>query len=124
MTALAQGMAGVALVMGFALLCIRQISAASVLLAVQCTAVTVSAVALRQPFMAIPPTLLAAGVWFAPGYLARLGPRTTPMGGAKLGVGAGAVLAVLCQSQGSLGLPLAIVLLSVLLAATRRHDTH
>jgi hypothetical protein len=121
MIALAQGMAGVALVMGFALLCIRQIGAASVLLAVQCVAVAVSAVTLQQPFMAIPPALLAVGTWFAPGYFATLGPRTPPVGGAKLGVGAGAVLAVLCQSQGAAALPLAIVLLSVLLAATRRH---
>jgi len=43
------------------------------------------------------------------------------MGGAKLGVGAGAVLYVLCQSQGALALPLLVLLLSVVLAATRRH---
>jgi hypothetical protein len=121
MIALAQGMAGVALVMGFALLCIRQIGAASVLLAVQCVAVAVSAVTLQQPLMAIPPVLLAVGAWFAPDYLATLGSPTSPIGGSKLGVSAAAVLAVLCQSQGNAGLPLAIVLLSVLLAATRRH---
>jgi hypothetical protein len=121
MTALAQGTAGLALVMGFALLCIRQIGAASILLAIQSCAVAVSAVALQQPVMAVAPLCLAAGVWFAPGRFVSLEPRTEPVGGAKLGVGAGALLAVLCQSQGVLALPLAVILLSVLLAATRRH---
>ena len=37
------------------------------------------------------------------------------------GVALGAVLAILCQSQAGLALPLAIVLLSILLAATRPH---
>jgi hypothetical protein len=36
-------------------------------------------------------------------------------------VGAGATLAVLCQSQGSIALPLTVILLSILLAATTRH---
>ncbi len=61
MTALAQGTAGVALVMGFALLCVQQISAASILLAVQSAAAAVAAVVLRQPLLAIPPVLLAGG---------------------------------------------------------------
>ena len=45
------------------------------------------------------------------------------MGGVKPGVAIGAVLAILCQSLGSLALPSAIVLLSILLAATRSHKS-
>lgn len=121
MTALAQGTAGLALVMSFALLCIHQIRAASILTAVQSAAVAVCALSLQQPVLALPPLLLGAGIWFAPDYFDLLEPRTTPVGGAKLVVGAGAVLAVLCQSQAGMALPLAVILLSVLLAATRRH---
>ncbi len=121
MTALAQGMAGLALVMGFALLCIRQIGAASVLLAVQSAAVAVAALVGTQPLMAIPPVLMAGGIFLMPGHLAALEPRTEPFGGSKLGVAAACVLAVLCQSQSTVALPLSIILLSVLLAATRRH---
>jgi hypothetical protein len=119
MTALAQGAAGVALVMGFALLCIRQVRAATMLLAVQSSAIAICAVGLHRPTMALPPLLLAAGVWFASDHFPPLEPGTAPVGGAKLGVGAGAILTVLCQSQGILALPLAVLLLSVLLAATR-----
>lgn len=119
MTTWAQAGAGLALVMAFALLCIRQTSAASILLATQSAAVALSAMALHQPLMALPPVILAAGLWFAHKRTNTPDTRTMPVGGAKLGVGAGAVLAVLCQSQGSLALPLAVVLLAVLLAATR-----
>lgn len=121
LTASAQGGAGLALVMGFGLLCIRQTSAASILLAIQSVAVALAAVAMHQPIMAVPPVILATGIWFARLRTTMLKTWTMPAGGAKLGVGAGAVLAVLCQSQGSLAMPLAVVLLSVLLAATRTH---
>jgi hypothetical protein len=114
-------MAGLALVMGFALLCVRQISAGAILLAVQSGAVAVAALVAHLPLMAIPPILLAAGVWFTPDVLATLEARTVPVGGAKLGVAAAAVLAVLCQSQSTGALPLAVILVAVLLAATRRH---
>jgi hypothetical protein len=126
MTALAQGSAGLALVMCFALLRTGQISAAAILLAVQSAAVAVTALVQHQPLMAVPPVFLAAGVWGGGRWLMRhhdltLDPWTAPMGGAKLGIGAGAVLAILCQSQGGLALPSAIILLSILLAATRPH---
>jgi hypothetical protein len=121
MIALGQGMTGLALVMGFALLSIRQVSAAAILLAVQSAAAAVAAIMARQPLMALPPVLLAAGIFLTPGQLATLEPRTVPVGGAKLGVAAATALAILCQSQPGLGLPLAVILLSVLLAATRRH---
>ncbi|HEY0182418.1 MAG TPA: hypothetical protein VGC09_06370, partial [Rhodopila sp.] len=121
MTALAQGSAGLALVMCFALLRTGQLDAAAILLAVQSGAVAVTAVVLQQPLMAIPPVLLATGTWLARRYTPVLDPRTAPAGGAKPGICAGAVLAILCQSQGGLALPLAIILLSILLAATRSH---
>jgi hypothetical protein len=131
MTALAQGSAGVALVMCFALLRTSQVSAATILLAIQSAAVALPAVILRQPLMAVPPVLLGCLVWLA----RHQGPEwetpmweipvrdhhTAPPGGAKRGIGVGAVLAVLCQSQGALAVPSAIVLLSILLAATRPH---
>jgi hypothetical protein len=121
MTALGQGMAGLALVMGFALLCVRQIRAATILLSVQSAAAAVTAIVQHQPLMAIPPILLTAAVWFTPDHLATLEPRTTPLGGAKPGIAAAAVLAALCQTQYALALPLSVILLSALLAATRRH---
>jgi hypothetical protein len=121
MTALGQGMAGLALVMAFALLCTRQISAAAILLAIQSAAAAVSAVAMQQPLGAIPPVLLAFAVCYIAKNLAALEPRTAPPGGTKLGVAAAVGLAVLCQSQPGVALPLGVILLSILLAATRRH---
>jgi hypothetical protein len=122
LTALAQGCGGLALVMSFALLRTRQIRSAAGLLAVQAVVSAISAVSLHQPLMALPPLLLAACVWLAPGRIAMLEPGTAPIGGAKIGILAGAVLAALCQSQGAIGLPLAVILLSALLAVTRRHS--
>jgi hypothetical protein len=121
MIALAQGGAGLALVMGFALLGTRQLAAASVLLVVQSGGAAATAVALNLPWLAVSPVLLAAGVWLLRAWTPMLDPDCAPVGGAKVGVGVGAALAILCQSQGSLALPLTIVLLSILLAATRPH---
>jgi hypothetical protein len=116
---LAQGCAGLALVMGFALLVCRQATAAAILLAVQSAAVAMTAVLLHQPLLAFPPLALAVGIWLMRHETPD--PRGAPAGGAKLGIGIGAVLAILCQSLGILALPTAIVLLSILLAATRSH---
>ena len=120
MTAPAQAAAGLALVMGLALLGIRQVSAAAILLAVQCGAVAVAAGGMHEPIMAVPPLLLAAGIWLT-GRTATLQAGTTPLGGARLAIGAGVLLAVLCQSQPVLALPMAVILLSLLLATTRQH---
>jgi hypothetical protein len=121
MTALAQGSGGLALVIGFALLVTGQISTATILLVVQSGAVALTAIVVHQPLMAIPPMLLAGGLWLVREQTPMLDPRTAPVGGAKLGITSGAVLAILCQSLGGLALPSAIVLLAVLLAATRHH---
>src|ERR1700710_1409998 len=121
MTAFAQGSAGVALVMCFALLRTGQVSAAAILLAVQSVAVAATAVILHQPLMANPPLVLSAGFWLLRRETPIFRGNTVPIGGAKLGIAVGAVLAILCQSQAGLALPSAIVLLSILLATTRSH---
>lgn len=165
---LAQGSAGVALVIGFALLCVRHVGVAFALLAVQSAAAALGALAWRQPLFALPPAIFTGGIllasisrgsdWFGQRQAAtddRFMPATrsghydlglsgarpasrvrnafwrehggssaaAPVGGAKLGVAVGAALAILGQSQGLLALPLTIVLLSALLAATRSHAT-
>lgn len=125
MTALAQGMAGLTLVICFALLRTCQVGAASTLLAVQSVSVALAALAQHQPLIAAATVVIGV---FGASWLLR--PRAwgveqpvvaAPVGGAKLGIAAGAALAVLCQSCGALGLPLAVALLSILLAATRHH---
>ncbi|MGD0108240.1 MAG: hypothetical protein ABSC06_30020 [Rhodopila sp.] len=68
MTALAQGSAGVALVMCFALLRSGQVDVAAILLAVQSAAVAMAAIVLHQPLMAIPPVVLGAGFWLVPTF--------------------------------------------------------
>jgi hypothetical protein len=130
MNALAQGAAGVALVMSFALLRTRQISGAALLLAVQSGAVAIPAMVLHRPLMAVPGIAAVIAMWLvwrqpASMLSARAAPETpansSPVGGARTGIALGAVLAVVCQSQGDLGVPLAIMLLAILLAAIRRH---
>ncbi|HEY4043424.1 MAG TPA: hypothetical protein VGM32_16470 [Rhodopila sp.] len=122
MTTLGQGLAGLGLVIGFALLCVRPISTATILLATQSAGIAVAAVMLRQPLMAVSPLITIAAIWFASTHFAIAEARAVPVtGGAKLAAGTAAALAALCQSQGGLALPLTMILLSVLLAATRRH---
>jgi hypothetical protein len=116
-TALAQGSAGLALVMGFALLRTLPFSAAAILLLVQSGSVAVTAVVVDRPLMAVPPLLLGGGLWLIRHEVKLPDQGTAPIGG----IAVGALLAILCQSQGALALPLSIILLSVLLAATRSH---
>ena len=122
-TPLAQGSAGLALVMAFALLVTSQLSIAALLVAVQSAAVTVTAAELHRPLLGLPPLILGAGVFLTRHKTPMLEPRAAAVGGAKLAIAAAAVLAILCQSQGSLALPLTVVLLSVLLAANRSHPS-
>jgi hypothetical protein len=75
----------------------------------------------HRPLMAVPPLVLGGGMWLIRHQTPMLDPGTEPAGGAKLGIGVGALLAILCQSQGGLALPSAIMLGSILLAATRSH---
>lgn len=124
MTSLAQGSAGVVLVVAFALLGVRQTSAALLLLTVQAVAAAV-AVSMQHQVAAAGAVLILQAI-AAPLLLRRLlgrigGSQTTvPAGGTKLAVIAGAVLTVLALPSGALGLPLAVVLLAMLLVATRR----
>jgi hydrogenase-4 membrane subunit HyfE len=124
MTSLAQGSAGVVLVVAFALLGVRQTNAAVLLLTVQAVAVAVAVAMQHQLAPAVAVLILQAIA--APLLLRRLlgrigGSQTTvPAGGTKLAVIAGAVLTVLALPSGALGLPLAVVLLAMLLVATRR----
>jgi hypothetical protein len=113
---LAQGSAGAALVMSFALLRTRRIDTASILLAVQSGAVALAAVLVDRPEMAVPPLLLAGGVWL---LRDRAAVTSSPAEITRFTLLSGALLAVLCQSQGVLALPLALVLLAILLSATR-----
>ncbi|HEX2943896.1 MAG TPA: hypothetical protein VHO91_22760 [Rhodopila sp.] len=121
MTALAQGSAGIALVICFALLRTRQVKAAALLLLAQCAAVAVAAMAQHRPELAPAPLLLGGAVWVKRHRTAVLGLLAPPLGGPTFGVLVGAVLAALCQSQGDLAQPLAILLLAALLATTRPH---
>lgn len=122
MTALAQAMPALAMVIAFAMPGIRQVRLAAALLAIQSAATSVAAVALHQPLLALPPLLLAALVWFAPGRVIAPQPSTLPIGGIKPALAAGAILIVLSQSLGALALPLCVAMLGILLAATR-HGT-
>ena len=120
MTALAQGSGGLALVLCFALLRTGQASAAAILLVIQSCAVAIAAVALGRPLMAIPPFVLGGGFWLIRHRTPMLDSATVPTAGVNIGMAGGAVLAILCQSQGGgIALPLAIFLLSMVLGATR-----
>jgi hypothetical protein len=124
---LAEGSAGLALVMSVAMLHTWRFEVASILLAVQSALVALTAVLLQQPWMALSPLVFAAsllaweltgGAWFA---RHRTDAPGRPERAAVLGAVSGVILAILCLSHRSLGLPLAIMLLAVLFAATRRH---
>jgi hydrogenase-4 membrane subunit HyfE len=129
MTTLAQGAVGVALVMAFALLGVTEIGGAMVLLTGQAIAVTVAMAAQNQLSVAGAELILQAVA--IPMILRRLANRlgdskTTapfgvPLGGRRLAIITGAVLTVLALPLGTLGLPLAVMLLGLLLLATRRH---
>lgn len=115
MNALAQGSAGVALVMAFALLSVRRIETALILLAVQCGTVAIAAAVAGHPGMAIPPPLLAGLVWRMRTNNAE--PLTAKsMGSVRLAMIAAVALAVLCQSSSVPSVPLALFLISMLLA--------
>lgn len=120
MTPLAQALPALAMVIGFAMPGIRQVRLAAALLAIQSAATAVAAIAVRQPLLALPPLILAALVWVAPGRVIAPQPSTLPIGGIKPALVAGATLIVLSQSLGALALPLCVSMLGILLAATRR----
>jgi hypothetical protein len=118
MTELMESCAGLALVMGFAMLGTRQPRTAFWCLAVQAAAVAAAALFGQEPLLAAPPLATTAAIW-----MVRQHPAvsvSTSAGATIPGIGLGLMLAVLCQYQVDIGLPLAVTLLAVVLAAIRR----
>ena len=105
MTALAQGSAGIALAMCFGLLGTGEVSAAAILLTVQSATAAITAMLMHQPLTGVPPLVLSAGFWLLRRASPALPAQSKPIGGPRQSIGAGAVLAILCQSQGSLAVP-------------------
>jgi hypothetical protein len=115
MTALAQACAGLALAAGLAMLCFRQLRGTFFCFAAQSAATAAVAVLAQQPLLMAAPAATLAAI-----QLLRLRTRV-PLhaSGLTAGVAAGMTVALLCLSAGEAGLPLAVVMLSVVLAATR-----
>jgi hypothetical protein len=115
-TALEQGFAGLALVAGLAMLCTRQFRAAFICFAAQSASVAAVAAFGGQALL-----LLAPAAGLAAVRLVQSRVPLPPRAGRDLaGPAAGAVLAALCLSFGDSGIPLAVVLLALALAAVRR----
>ncbi|HVZ07356.1 hypothetical protein [Rhodopila sp.] len=121
---LSQGAAGIALVIGLALLGTRQVAAAVHLLCVQSLAVTIAALALQEPVIAALTLLVNAigATWVLRRMMPGFGMIAEPLGSPQLGILGGAALAVLSQAHGDAAQPFAVLLLALLLAATRRHS--
>nr|WP_294510700.1 hypothetical protein [uncultured Rhodopila sp.] len=111
-----QAGAGVALAAALAMLCTARFRAGFFCFAIQSASVAAVAIADRQLWLLPAPALLAAAIWRLRGR----SPAPARVAGLKAGVIAGAILTVLCLSQDGFGIPLALVLLPMMLAATRR----
>lgn len=124
MTGLVDGCAGLALAMGFAMLAIRQPRAVFWCLATQAAAAAAAALFAREPLLAAPPVAALAVIWMVLRHPTASGSVGTTIPGAVgvtiPGIGLGLLLVVLCQYQADIGLPLAVTLLAVVLAAIRR----
>ena len=106
------------MVMAFALLPARQITAVSILLAFQSGAVAIAAAIAGYPTMALPPLLLAGLLWRM--RTSKPEPLTTkPIGSVRLAIIGAVVLAALCQSSSIPSAPLAVLLISMLLATVQ-----
>jgi hypothetical protein len=116
MTVLAQACAGLALAAGLAMLCARQLRAAFICFAAQSASVAGVAVLGGQPLLALAPAASMAAIWLARNRIPPSAHADRPIGG----VAAGVVLALLCLCEDDIGIPLAVVLLAVVLAAFRR----
>jgi hypothetical protein len=115
MMAPSQACAGLALAAGLAMLCTRQLRTAVLCFAAQSAAAATAAILAQQPLLAAAPAATLAAL-----QLLRLRtPAPPPADGLAAGLAAGVTLALLCLSSGEAGLPLAVVMLSVVLAATR-----
>lgn len=115
---IAQGAPGLALVLGLLLLHVRGGIAMAWVLLGQSALVSLAAAAASRPELAAGPLLVGAAAWAVRQRSATLG-RSAPSVGPRVGLPVGVALVVLCQSQGMLAQPLGLLLLAVLLAATR-----
>ena len=116
MTAPEQGFAGIALAAALAMLCTRQPRAAFICFAAQSAAVAAVAILGGQALLVLAPAASVAAV----GLVQSRTPSAPGADGRIAGIVAGTVLAALCLARGDAGIPLAVVLLAVVLAAVRR----
>jgi hypothetical protein len=114
MAPLAQAFAGLALAAGLAMLCTRQTT--FICFAAQSAFVAAVAILGGQPLLMLAPAAGVAALWMARSRT----PLPSTAIGQSAGIVAGAILTLLCLSQGETGIPLAVVLLAVVLAAARR----
>lgn len=121
MTALEQGMGGVALILGFALLCSRRLNLGLLWTGAQAAAVSLAIGARSGPGAALANALLS-GV-LVPVVLHRVCQSYGPpdeRDRLPIVLGAACALSLLAAEAGPLALPLAILLIGLLLVATRR----
>ena len=121
MTALEQGMGGVALILGFALLCSRRLNLALLWTGAQAAAVSLAVVGRSGSVAAVANGVLS-GV-LVPVVLHRVCHAYGPpdeRDRLPLVLGAACALSLLAAEAGPLSLPLAILLIGLLLVATRR----
>lgn len=122
MTALQQGMAGMALILGFALLCSRRLGVALAAIGAQAVTVSVALAAAGDMPAAAANAVLSGAL--VPILFRQLCDPVQPMEEDRSGLpgtlaSAGA-LSVLAAQAGTLALPLAILLIGLLLVASRR----
>lgn len=121
MIAVSQGCIGIALVLCFAMLRTRPVNAVTLLLLAQSAAIAAAAAVLHHPVAAIVPAVLGGVAWQVRPRTAAIGIQAPPISNVKAAILAGAVLTALCQSQGPLAQPLTLLLMGILIAATRPH---
>lgn len=120
MSALGQGMAGLALILSFGLLCVRRTGLALCLFAAQGLAVAIAVAALHD----LPAAALDAAVALTIPWLLHSRIPMSPAAGwawpMPSTLAAASVLSLLAAAAGQLALPLAILLLGLLLLVSRR----
>jgi hypothetical protein len=123
MISLAQGSAGLAMAFGIALVGAQQMPTALILLIAQSLAVACAALAEDHVGIAILAAVVNGGgaAWLLRRQVPRFEAATVPELTSLPALAAAVVLATLCQSRGALAQPLAVMLLAVLFAVTRRH---
>ncbi len=123
MISLAQGGAGLAMAFGIALGGAQQMPTALILLIAQSLAVACAALAEHHVGTAFLAAVVNGGgaVWLLRRQVPQFEAATAPELASLPALTAAVVLATLCQLRGALAQPLAVMLLAVLFAVTRRH---